>query len=83
MSEPNRHLQYCTDAAPAQGCVAIAGGAQSLATRGRGLVVTVTGNIVFVMEDGSSMTWNSIPVGHYPFTVRSITSATVTGYVLL
>ncbi len=67
----------------AVGAVALAGGAQTLSTTGRGLLILTTGNIVFVMQDGSSITWNSIPAGLYPLTVRSITSCTAAGYVLL
>jgi hypothetical protein len=86
MSEPNKRMQYPTDAGPALGAVAITGAAQTLATRGRGLHITVAGNITFTMEDGTSMTHTatSLPIGFYPFTVRSIDNgATAQGYVLL
>lgn len=69
--------------APAVGCVAITGAEQVLATTGRKLVITTTGNITFKLQDNSTMTWSSIPVGVYEFTVRSITSATAAGYVML
>lgn len=69
---------------PATGAVAITGAAQTLDVTGRYLLITVTGNITFTMQDGSSVTWASIPVGLYKMTVRSISNgATVTGYVLL
>lgn len=69
---------------PATGAVALAGGAQALAVTGRSLLITGTGNISFTMQDGTStITWNSIPVGEWHLTVRSIQSCTASGYVLL
>lgn len=69
---------------PAVGAVAITGSAQTLSTSGRGLLITTTGNITFVTQDGSSITWASIPVGIHPVTVKSISNgATAAGYVLL
>lgn len=69
--------------ASAIGAVAITGAAQTLATTAVGLLITTSGNITFTMQDGSSVTWNSIPVGVHPLTVRSISAATAAGYVLL
>ncbi len=80
MSEPNPRMQYPTDAAPAVGSAAIA--VQEYSPRGRGLLITATGNITFLMEDGSEVDWPSIPVGIYALSCREITAATATGYVL-
>lgn len=68
---------------PAIGAVAITGSAQSLTQPGRGLLITVTGNITFVTKGGNTVTWASIPVGIHAITVKSISNgATCTGYVL-
>ena len=68
----------------AMGAVAITGTAQTLATSGRALLITSTGGITFTMQDGSSVTWNDVPVGLWPLTVKAIANgATATGYVLL
>lgn len=80
----NQRMNELTPSDPAIGAVAITGSTQNLATSARGLLITTTGNIAFTMQDGSSVTWNSIPVGVYPLTVKSITTgATAAGYVLL
>lgn len=68
---------------PATGAVAITGAAQTLAVTGRSLLITGTGNITWTLQDGSTITWTGIPVGEWHITVRAITSATATGYVLL
>lgn len=68
---------------PAVGSVAITGSAQTLSTTGRGLLITETGDIAFSTQDGSSVTWNNIPVGIHPITVRAISSASASGYVLI
>ena len=69
---------------PATGAVAITGAAQTLATTGRGLLITTAGNITFTTQDGSTVTWASIPVGIHAITVRAISNgATAAGYVLL
>jgi hypothetical protein len=68
---------------PAVGAEALTGSAQTASKVGRGLLITATGNIVFVTSGGDSITWSSIPVGVYPITVKSITSCTASGYILL
>ena len=68
---------------PAVGSVALMGSVQTLATSGRGLLITVTGDIEFTMQDGSTVDWDDIPVGIHALTVATIVSATATGYVLL
>lgn len=84
MASLNQRMNEITPTDPAVGAVAITGSSQTLSTSGRGLLITVTGDITFTMQDGSSVTWASIPVGVYPLTVKSITTgATCTGYVLL
>lgn len=83
MAAPNPAMQDAARASqPGTGAIELTTGA--LATTGRGLIITTTGNIVFVMLDGSSVTWNSIPVGMYGgLCIKSITSVTAAGYVLL
>ena len=50
---------------------------------GSGLLITATGNITFITAGGDTVTWTSIPVGKYDgLTVKEITAATATGYVL-
>lgn len=66
---------------PATGCVALS--VTTLATTARGLFITTIGNITFTMQDGSTMTLTSVPVGYYPFTVRAISVCTAVGYALL
>lgn len=68
--------------APYVGCVALAGGAQTLTQTGRGLHITTAGNITFTMQDGSTMTLTAIPAGVYRHTVRAISVCTAAGYVL-
>jgi hypothetical protein len=68
---------------PAIGAVAITGSAQTLAVSGRGLLVTTTGNLVATMQDGSSITWASVPVNVYPLAIKAITSFTGAGYILV
>lgn len=75
MNDPSRAGQ------PATGCVALS--VATLATTGRGLFITTTGNITFTMQDGSTMTLTAVPVGYYPFTVRAISVLTAVGYALL
>lgn len=68
---------------PAIGAVAITGSAQTLTNPGRGLLVTVTGDITFTTAGGDEIEWPDCPVGVHPITVASISNgATVTGYVL-
>ena len=68
--------------APYLGCVALAGGAQSLTTMGRGLWITGTGNFTCTMQDGTTLAITGIAVGVYRITVRDISVCTATGYVM-
>lgn len=69
---------------PATGAVAITGATQTLSVTGRGLLIVTAGDITFTLQDGTAVTWTSIPVGIHPLTVRAITAgATAAGYVLL
>lgn len=84
MAKQNPRMQHLSAEMPAAGGTAITGSAQALAVDGRGLLITGTGNIEFTTMNGSTITWNSIPVGiHGGITVRTIVSATATGYVLV
>lgn len=83
MASQNPRMQHLSAEMPAAGTVALTGSAQSLSVDGRGLLITVTGNIVFTTQNGSTVTWNSIPVGIWGgVTVRTIVSCTATGYIL-
>ncbi len=64
---------------PATGAVAITQAAQPFSPTGRAILVTTAGNITFTLQDGSTMALTNIATGLYPFTVRSIASATLAG----
>lgn len=88
MSESNNRFGGTRDATMnALGAVAITGSAQTFGSRGTGIsfVVTGAGNITFVTHEGDTVALTGLtadPMRSGPYTVRSITSATITGYVL-
>ena len=81
MATLNPTMNHVTASQPATGCVALS--VTTFATTARGLFITTTGNITFTMQDGSTMALTAVPVGHYPFTVRSVSVLTAAGYALL
>lgn len=83
MALNDRNATGMTPTDSAIGAIAIVGGAQALATTGRALEVTVAGNISFTLLDGSTMTLTGVTVGTHSWTVKSIQSCTLSGYVLL
>jgi hypothetical protein len=83
MAVNTRNAMQSTPTDSAVGAVAITGAAQTLAVTGRAIEVTGVGDITFTLLDGSSMVLTGVTVGTKMWTVRSIASATLTGYVLL
>lgn len=80
MGDQNSRMQHVTDAGPAVGATAIA--VQTYSPHGRGLLITVSGNITFKTANGDEVVWASCPVGVHAITVSEVTANAATGYVL-
>ena len=80
MGNQNPRMQHASADMPAVGAVALS--VTTYSPHGRALLITVSGNITFKTQDGSTIVWASCPVGIHSVSVSEVTANAATGYVL-
>lgn len=80
MGNQNPRMQHTSADMPAIGATAIS--VTTYSPHGRALLITVSGNITFKTQDGSTVVWANAPVGIHPISVSEVTANAATGYVL-
>lgn len=78
----NQNTRMASPGADAPGIGAVALSVTTYSPHGRYLLITVSGNITFKTQDGSTVVWATCPVGVHKITVSEVTANAATGYVL-